>query len=149
MDNYRHFRETEEVLSRLMPSCGREDFYEETCEMLERFERKQAGGKKRVSRLILAGGAMLMVGFAFIVTDEKPSSDGAESLTTKAEVLANTEYFEDVRDLGLFSDAEGRVIRRVDFKVIGERKLRDEETGIVFTVTEPREEAYLLTVNEF
>jgi len=64
-------------------------------------------------------------------------------------VLTELDRVENVRDEGLFVDAAGSAVRKMSVRVVGESKIRDEETGIEVTLTEPREEMYLMPISAF
>jgi hypothetical protein len=52
-------------------------------------------------------------------------------------------------DEGLFVDSGGSAMRRLKVQVVEESKVRDNESGIVVTLCEPREEMYLVPVSTF
>jgi hypothetical protein len=64
-------------------------------------------------------------------------------------VLTESDRVENVRDEGLFVDAGGSAVRKMRVRVVGESRIRDRETGIEVTLTEPREEMYLVPVSTF
>jgi hypothetical protein len=64
-------------------------------------------------------------------------------------VLTELDRMESIRDEGLFVDPAGSAVRKMSVRVIGESRIRDEETGIEVTLTEPREEMYLMPISTF
>lgn len=64
-------------------------------------------------------------------------------------VLNELDRVENVRDEGLFVDAGGSAVRKMCVRVVGESTIRDVETGIEVTLTEPREEMYLMPISAF
>lgn len=64
-------------------------------------------------------------------------------------VLNELDRMESIRDEGLFVDPAGSAVRKMSVRVVGESRIRDEETGIEVTLTEPREEMYLMPVSTF
>lgn len=64
-------------------------------------------------------------------------------------VLNELDRVENVRDEGLFVDAGGSAMRKMSVRVIGESTIRDAETGIEVTLTEPREEMFLMPISTF
>jgi hypothetical protein len=64
-------------------------------------------------------------------------------------VITELDRVENVHDEGLFVDAGGSAVRKMRVRVIGESRIRDAETGIEVTLTEPREEMYLMPVSTF
>lgn len=64
-------------------------------------------------------------------------------------VLTELDRMENIRDEGLFVDPAGSAVRKMSVRVVGESRIRDEETGIEVTLTEPREEMYLMPISTF
>lgn len=64
-------------------------------------------------------------------------------------VLTELDRMESIRDEGLFVDPAGSAVRKMSVRVVGESRIRDEETGIEVTLTEPREEMYLMPISTF
>ncbi|MBC7981107.1 MAG: hypothetical protein H7Y36_11140 [Armatimonadetes bacterium] len=63
--------------------------------------------------------------------------------------LAELDRVENMSDEGLYVDAGGSAMRKVRIRVVEESQVRDEETGIVVMLTEPREEMFLVPVSSF
>ncbi len=63
--------------------------------------------------------------------------------------LAESDRVEGMSDEGLFVDAGGSALRKVRIRVVEESQVRDEETGIVVVLSEPREEMFLVPVSSF
>lgn len=107
----------------------------------------------RFSRWVAALGiaAALVLGFV-IFPRTAPAGDKTVAAPEEKPgfVLLNEEdRVEGVSDEGLFVDSGGSAVRKVRVRVVGESSVRDEETGIVVTLAEPREEMYLVPVNNF
>jgi hypothetical protein len=64
-------------------------------------------------------------------------------------LVSESERIESMTDEGWLSDPDGSAMQAVRIRTIGENQLRDEETGIEFRVTEPREEILLMPVSSF
>jgi len=64
-------------------------------------------------------------------------------------VLTELDRMESIRDEGLFVDPAGSAVMKMSVRVVGESRIRDEETGIEVTLTEPREEMYLMPISTF
>lgn len=64
-------------------------------------------------------------------------------------VLNELDRMQSIRDDGLFVDPAGSAVRKMTVRVVGESRIRDEETGIEVTLTEPREEMYLMPISTF
>jgi len=87
-----------------------------------------------------------------------PGSEPTPRQTTTAEnpspssgliLVSESERIESMTDEGWLSDPDGSAMQAVRIRTIGENQLRDEETGIEFRVTEPREEILLMPVSSF
>lgn len=63
--------------------------------------------------------------------------------------LTGSDRVEDAEDEGLFVDTGGSAVRKIRFRVVEETQVRDEETGIIVMLTEPREEQYMVPVSTF
>lgn len=72
-----------------------------------------------------------------------------EALPADLVFLTGSDRLEDVSDEGVFVDSAGSAIRKVRIRLVDEQQMRDEETGIVVVVSEPREEMLILPVNSF
>lgn len=134
-----------EIESQLNELCGDADFAEADAPMV------------RFPRWIAASGiaAALLIGFALYPWVEKSGGDAVSGGSALANddpsvvTLNEAERVEQVSDEGLFVDSGGSAVRKVRVRVVGESKLLDEESGIVVTLSEPREEMYLVPVSTF
>ena len=99
--------------------------------------------------------AALVLGFIFF---PRVGKDGRHIALQHSVVVADApgvvlldeaDRVERVSDDGLFVDSGGSAVRKVRVRVVGESRIRDEETGIVVTLAEPREEMYLVPVSAF
>jgi hypothetical protein len=95
--------------------------------------------------------AAVAIGFAvFLIGQQKASPVAATPQGDQGLVfLTASDRVENVSDEGLFVDAGGSAIRKVRVRVVEESRIRDEETGIVVMLTEPREEMYSVPVSTF
>lgn len=108
-------------------------------------------------RWIAASGiaAALLLGVTIFSLAGKADSNAASkqaAVTDEAPtfvLLNEADRVERVSDEGLFVDSGGSAVRKVRIRVIGESKVLDEESGIVVTLSEPREEMYLVPVSTF
>ena len=64
-------------------------------------------------------------------------------------VLGESERIEMLKDEGWLADPHGAVMQAARARVVGEDTMRDEETGIVFCVSERREELILNPITSF
>lgn len=72
-------------------------------------------------------------------------TDGTDALSWVGE----SESIEALSDEGWVADPQGGVMQAMRVRVVGENTLRDEETGIVMQISEPREEMLFYQVNAF
>lgn len=148
------FTEIEDALRRLMPvglSGGVESEIasqiEELCGDAEVAKPTLAGFPKWIAASGIA--AAVVLGFAFYLSPEKAGVGLAADAVPGVVLLNEADRVERVSDEGLFVDAGGSAVRKVRVRVVGESRVRDEETGIVVTLAESREEMYLVPVNSF
>lgn len=64
-------------------------------------------------------------------------------------LVGESERVKSMTDEGWSEDVDGVAMRAMRLSVIEEDRFRDEETGIVVLVSEPREEILLMPVNTF
>ncbi len=98
--------------------------------------------------------AALLLGFVFFPRPVKSGVNTVSRQPISAEspslvLLNEADRVEQVSDDGLFVDSGGSAIRKVRVRVVGESTVRDEETGIVVKLAEPREEIHLVPVSTF
>lgn len=156
------YSEIEDALMRLMPVGMGQSVQSELEAQLDElcgdadFMGEDAGRPAvvRFSRWIAAAGiaAALLLGFALFPREGNVRSavvsqeaEGAPSVV----LLNEVERVEHLSDEGLFVDSGGSAVRKFRRHVVGESKLLDEESGIEVTVSEPREEIYLVPVSTF
>ena len=161
MQKPERFAEIEDALTRLMPVGVSESMQSEIEDQLEELcgdAEVAAPSVVKFPKWIAASGiaAAVVLGFVFF-----PRPGNADGDLTSRQVVAISEApgvvvldetadrVERVSDEGLFVDSGGSAVRKVRVRVIGESMMRDEETGIVVTLAEPREEMYLVPVSTF
>jgi hypothetical protein len=91
---------------------------------------------------------------ALVLTYSKDSLDPpalADEITDLPLVsyIADSDRVEGITDDGLYVDAGGSALRKVRIRVVEESQVRDEETGIIVVLSEPREEMFLVPVSTF
>ena len=81
------------------------------------------------------------------VADVLPSTESVES----AEVvrISQTDTLQSVVQEGWHDDVGGKPHQALRLHMLAQQQIRDEETGIVMTVSEPREEVLLVPVHTF
>lgn len=145
--------ELEKALMRLMPAALSDGAQSE---MEERLDELSGGAEVRRhdfskwAKWLGGMAAAAAIGVFALPSGERTTpplagQDGEDGMV----VLAELDRVETVRDEGLFVDAGGSAVRKMSVRVVGESRILDEETGIEITLTEPREESYLLPVSTF
>ena len=156
------FNELENALLRLMPAAVSSDAQERMDTMLD-----DLAGDSKIARfdfrkvswsLGAAGIAAAVAVTAYfsipnfpapqIARDSIPVSEPQE-IPHELVFLSEADRVEGVSDDGLFVDSGGSAVRKVRIRVVEESQIRDEETGIIVMLTEPREEMYMVPVNTF
>ncbi|MFK7851597.1 MAG: hypothetical protein AB8D78_11530 [Akkermansiaceae bacterium] len=153
--------EIEKMLEGLMPVSLSSSLVEESEASFDRLAKTKnshkALNRKReilvltsciVTLLVLGGGA-LMFNFFYENSGQKMTELSFHDLDTEFVFLEKEDRIEEVHDEGLFINSDGTPVRRIRVRMIGEQSLRDEATGIVMELTEPREETYLVPVTKF
>ncbi len=148
--------EMEKALMRLMPVGLSEGAQSEIEAQIDELAGEVGGvrfGFSRSAKWLAGSGiaAAVAIGFAVFPFGEKdaPPIAAAPDVDPGLVVLAASDRVEDVSDEGLFVDAGGSAIRKVRVRVVEESRIRDEETGIVVMLSEPREEMYSVPVSTF
>lgn len=151
--------EMEIALRRLMPVSLGESIQSETDGMLEELcgDSKIVGfDYRRSKRWISIVGVAAAIALAFVLksnfvepVENFVASEVGDISAPGFVFLTESDRVEGVTDDGLYVDSGGSAVRKVRFRVIEESQIRDEETGIVVQVNEPREEMYLVPVSTF
>ena len=151
----------EVILARLMPPALSEEGQHGIEAMLDELAGEapvEMPIPKRSSRpwsrrLIVGGIAAAAVGMAVLfptVDDGKFVSIAEEREVAPDFVLVSESgRIESSSDEGWVEDSDGTTMRALRLSVIEEESIRDEETGIVMQVSEPREDILLMPVSAF
>lgn len=152
----------EKALGNLMPVALSERAVEEIENSLDQLigesdERMPVSFPCGLWKMISGIAAIAVAGF-FVISAIPPDKAAVTAETSEDDfysessdfiVLNQTDRVEEVEDQGVFIDQRGSAVRRVRVRVIGERRMRDEQTGIVMKLTEPREETYIVPAMNF
>jgi len=154
----------EDALARLMPKAISEDGQRSLDTMLDELcgEEEEPSAVIPIQRRGIKGGWQILVTagvaacLALIVTFRSESTGGAPAapLVTTAQpqnlvLVSESDRVERMSDEGWMADPQGGMLQAVRMRVVEENSLRDEETGIVVQISEPREELLLIPVNHF
>jgi len=158
----------ETMLSRLMPVAFSEEGQRSMDAMLdelcggepeappEAVTTISAGGvKKNLWKFAIPpAGIAAATALAFFHPDQTPEAAPSAIAPSAAVdpgvvVLGESERIEMLKDEGWLADPHGAVMQAARARVVGEDTMRDEETGIVFCVSERREELILNPITSF
>ena len=137
----------ETMLSRLMPVAFSEEGQRSMDAMLD-----ELCGEEPEAAAIPAGS--VKKNLAFFHPDQTPEAAPTVIAPSAAVdpgvvVLGESERIEMLKDEGWLADPHGAVMQAARARVVGEDTMRDEETGIVFCVSERREELILNPITSF
>lgn len=152
----------EEALARLMPQAISEegqrsldDMLDELCgnEILVPADVVDRSSRSAWRILIPAGIAASVALVATFRPDASPRMVShpiaAAAHGHNLVLVSESDRIERMSDEGWMADPQGGMMQAVRMRVVEENSLRDEETGIVVHISEPRDELLLIPVNEF
>jgi hypothetical protein len=102
--------------------------------------------------LVPPAGIAALVTFVFLQSGHKPADVVSQPVGVEVEELSlmgESDRIEALADGGLVADPQGGVLQAMRVRVVGENTFRDEQTGIVMQISEPREEMLFYQVNAF
>jgi hypothetical protein len=158
MHNLHSPGDIEKALERLMPVALSERASRETNTLIDELSGETPTKKQTYRKWPAALGIAAAISLAAFISLPKsqPATQqtaAKESTSESAEptiaFLAEADRVENVRDEGLYIDTGGSAVRKLRVRVVAETSIRDEETGIVFQLTSPREELHMLPVSTF
>ena len=150
--------EMEKALSRLMPVALGGRVTEEIENEIDLLAGDAAADSSKPVRWGAIYGVAAAISLGALIFFLKPGAGNVPVAATNPQAaeempemvfLAESDRVEDVEDEGLFVDAGGSAVRKVRVRVVGESRIRDEETGIVLMLTEPREELHMVPISDF
>lgn len=142
----------EAALGRLMPPAMRQDFQFELDEMIDGLAAETPVRQRPSRRLVAAGIAAAVVGLCAIPTIVRPLNLAAvlpRELPLGAVVISQSGRIESMTDEGWQEDSDGFAMHAVRLDVIEENQLRDEETGMIVQISQPRQELLLSPISAF
>ena len=153
----------EETLSRLMPVAISEAGQRSLDAMLDELAGEEAAreapvvaphGKGFWVNVLPPVGIAAAAAFAFLIPQGSSARKEITSAQPKVEapgifLLGETDRIERLTDEGWLADPQGAAMQAVRVRVVEENTLRDAQTGIVFQISEPREELILTPVTAF
>lgn len=154
----------EDALARLMPKAISEESQRSLDAMLDELcgeEEPAATVVPIQQRSVKAGWQILVTAglaacLALIVTFRSETIERGSLMPVTSTVpqenlvlVSESDRIEKMSDEGWMADPQGGMMQAVRMRVVEENSLRDEETGIVVRISEPRDELLLIPVNHF
>lgn len=152
----------ETILARLMPSALSQDCQDELDAMIDDLAGPRTADLVEVTpvnwpaRWVIGGGIAAAFGALCAVfpihesvTIPQAGSGLAKESASGLVLVSESDRIESMVDEGWREDPSGAAIHAVRLSVVEENQLRDEETGMLVRISEPREEVLLMPVNSF
>lgn len=151
----------EDALARLMPKAISEEGQRSLDEMLDELCGEEESAVVPIKRRVKGGWQILVSAgiaacVALVVTFRSENTVGLAFTPLAGTVLeqnlvlvSESDRVEKMSDEGWMADPQGGMMQAVRMRVVEENSLRDDETGIVVQISEPRDELLLIPVNHF
>ncbi len=149
----------ETILARLMPPALSQDCQDELEAMIDDIagpDVVEVSPVNWTARWVIGGGIAAVFGglcavLSFYEPDSAPKvAKGLQKDSPSGLVLVSeSDRIESMIDEGWREDANGAAIHAVRLSVVEENQLRDQETGMVVRISEPREEVLLMPIDSF
>ena len=143
----------ETIMARLMPPALSEDCQAGLDGMIDELAGpSNIIGISWLSRCLIGGGIAAGIGALFAVFPMiQKGAPSPVAVTSPAgfSIVSESERIESVTDEGWREDSEGSAMHTVRFKSVQENNVRDQETGMLVQISEPREEMLMMPVSEF
>ena len=152
--------EMEAVMARLMPPALSQDCQYDLEAMIDDF----SGSENVVEippvnwtmRAIIGGGIAAALGAlcaVFPINESVPSLQSNASLLeanpSGLVLVSESDRVESMIDEGWREDLYGSAMHAVRLNVVEENRMRDEESGMIVKISEPREEVLLMPISSF
>lgn len=147
----------ETILARLMPPALSQQCQSEIETVIDDLAGPEnVVGISWLTRCVIGGGIAAAIGALCAVFPMiQRSSNSQVAVTSSAEspsglvLVSESDRIESVTDEGWREDSEGSAMHAVRLRAVQENNVRDEETGMVVRISEPREEILMMPVSEF
>jgi hypothetical protein len=152
----------ESILARLMPAAMSERAESEIGETIDQMARDagldiSAIRPTRPRWPWVAGIAASAVFAAVVISRPDPNTTPAANAVPSPEAveaaelvrISHTDTLQSIVEEGWRDDVGGKPHQAVRLHMLAEQRILDEETGIVMTVSQPREEVLLVPVHTF
>lgn len=152
-------KSVEDVLARLMPPALSVDGEREIEAMIDELagtqEHPQSLWAKHWTRVAVTGGIAAALAAALLVFQHQrhapPVAERAPAAGPSSEffLVSESGRVENMIDEGWSDTPDGSAMRTLRLRVVEESNLRDEATGIVMKISQPREELLFMPVSAF
>lgn len=151
----------ETVMARLMPPAMSQQSQMDLEAMIDDLAGPEmsrgVSAARQTGRWLLGGGIAAALGALLAVfpthkdveTPLAQASMATEGFSSGLVLLSESDRVESMTDEGWREDASGSALHAVRLNVIKENQLRDEESGMLVQISEPREETLLMPINSF
>ena len=152
----------ETILARLMPSALSQDCQYELEAMIDDLAGPEVANVveispvSRTARWIMGGGIAAALGALCAVFPINESASVHQAMENVPKppsnglvLVSESDRVESMTDEGWREDANGSAIHAVRLNVVEENQMRDEETGMLVKISEPREEVLLMPISSF
>jgi len=148
----------ETILARLMPPALSQDCQYEIEALIDDLAGPEAenvvgiaSGRWLVRGLVGGGiAAAVALGFAIFPLIHAPAAPLAQVTAPSGFVLVSeSDRIQSMTDEGWQEEPDGSTVRALRFNAVEENSVRDEESGMVVQISEPREEILLMPISTF
>ncbi len=152
--------EMEAVMARLMPPSFSQDCQHELEALIDDLAGPEAAAEispvNWTLRAVIGGGIAAAVGALCAVLPFHETLPNGPALVSVPEVptfglvlISESDRVESMIDEGWSEDAYGSAMHAIRLNVIEENQIRDEESGMLVKISEPREEVFLMPISSF
>jgi hypothetical protein len=147
----------ETILARLMPAALSQNGQSEIDEMIDDLARPEVEpissglwlGRWMIGGGIAAVAAGLLAALPLLETVSNNPSVAAHQMPAGIVLVSESDRIESMTDEGWQESADGSAMHALRVSAVEENKVRDEESGMVVQISEPREEIFLTPISAF
>lgn len=146
----------ETILARLMPPALSDEFQGGLNETIDKLAGPAPENVTEISsgkwlvRSLVGGGIAAAMGAMFAMYPANQTAEPAVAKTERASsglvLMSASDRLESMTDVGMRKDSEGTDMHAVKVRSVQENKVRDQESGMIVKIREPREEILMTPV---